>query len=134
MSETKIISVNPDFKLNDMVEKLIQTYQGKGFSVVANSVGNGVVIDFRKDDDGIKKYVGLAQGINANITPNNNTLTINFTDAEWAGKIVGFIIGWFLCWIPWIPVAIGGYNQMQLPTKIVNDIQMIAGGAVPFGH
>lgn len=133
MAETKMIQVDENFDLAALVEKLKQTYQAKGFNVSALKAGNGVSITFSKDDEGIKKFVGMAQVITANISMNDRTMLINFTDAEWMGKIVGFLIGWFLCWIPWIFVGMGGYKQMELPKTIVKDIQMnFSGGPIPF--
>lgn len=134
MADTKMFQVNEGFDLNAMVGKLIQVYQGKGFQVTAMSMGNGVSIKFSKDGSGIKKYIGLAAEITANITMNGgNTLMVNFTDSEWTGKIVGFIIGWFLCWIPCVTAIIGAIKQVNMPKEISTDIQMLAsGGPTPF--
>lgn len=133
MADTKMIPIGDDFDLHSMVEELLQTYRGKGFDVQAMQMGNGVSITFSKDDDGIKKFVGLALGIKANITINKNTLMINFSDAEWTGKIIAIAVGWFLCLVP---AAIGVYGvvkQSELPKTIANDIQMVVGGGTFVG-
>jgi len=114
--------------MHEVVAKITQMYQAKGFTVTAMPLGAGASIDFKKDDGGIKKFVGLALGVKANIMVQNDHIVINYTDAEWTGKIVGFVIGWFLCFIPVITAIIGCVNQSGLPKMIGNDIQMIASG------
>ncbi len=136
MSNTTMFPVPPNFNIQELVGKITQMYQAKGFVVTAMPMGEGASIDFRKDDDGIKKYVGLALGLKANIMIQGETVIVNYTDAEWTGKIVAFVIGWFVCIIPWITAIIGTIQQSGLPKSIGNDIQMIAGGcgmAQPFG-
>ena len=129
-----MISINPDFDMNEMVDQLTQMYRSKGFEVTAVQMGNGISVKFSKDEDGIKKFVGLGLEITANFTVNNNTLMINFSNAEWTSKIIGLAVGWFLCLVPFITAAYGAFQQSELPKKIANDIQMLlAGGTMPFG-
>ena len=128
---TKMIPIGEGFDLHQLVEKLMQTYRGKGFDVQAMQLGEGVSVTFSKDDDGIKKYVGLALGIKANFNVNNGMLMVNFSDAEWTGKIIALAVGWFLCLIPFLIGIYGCIQQSDLPKKITNDIQMIVGGATP---
>ncbi|MDR1953220.1 MAG: zinc ribbon domain-containing protein [Clostridiales Family XIII bacterium] len=128
MATTTIFQIPSSFNMNNLVTKVSQLYQAKGFTVTAIPIGSGVTIDFRKDNDNIKKYVGLSLGIKANIMIQDENIVINYTDAEWTGKIFGFVIGWFLCWIPWIPTIIGTIRQSGLPKNIGNDIQMVSGG------
>lgn len=129
MADTKMIPIPENFDFHKMVEQLLQTYRGKGFDVQAMQMGEGVSITFSKDDDdGIKKYVGLALGIKANISINDNTLIVNFSDAEWTGKIIALAVGWFLCFIPFAIGIYGALKQSELPKTITNDIQMLVGG------
>ena len=130
MADQKMIPLGPGFDMQSMVAQITQMYQGKGFTVTAVAFGTGVSLDFRKDDEGLKKYVGLALGIKANITVNNGTMMVDFTDAEWTGKIVGLAVGWIVCMIPFILAAVGSFKQLELPKTIGNDIQMIAAGGM----
>lgn len=133
MAESKMIQVGEDFDLTSLVEKIKQIYQAKGFEVSAFKTESGATIKFSKDDDGIKKFVGLAQVITANIAVNNRTMIISFSDAEWMGKIIGLGIGWFLCLVPAFFAGYGLVKQMDLPKNIGNDIQLaVSGGPVPF--
>lgn len=132
MAETKMIPISPNFDLNEMVTTLVQMYQAKGFEVMAMPMGQGVSISFEKDDSGIKKFLGLALGVTANITINNNTLMINFTDAEWTGKIIAVALGVFL-FIPFFTAGYGALKQSEFPKTIGKDIQIIAGGGTPIG-
>ena len=137
MAEMKMVPIHPDFKMDDMTDKLIKLYQAKGFGVMSSKIGDTVSITFSKDNDGIKKFVGLAKEITANFTISNNggdaVLMINFTDAEWTGKIIGMVVGWFLCFIPFFIAVYGAVQQSGLPKSITNDVRMLAsGGNVPF--
>lgn len=132
MADSRMIPIGPGFDMQAMISQVVQMYQAKGFTVSVMAFGGGVSIDFRKDDEGIKKYVGLALGIKANITVSNGTMMVDFTDAEWTGKIVGMAVGWFLCLIPFIIALVGCFKQSELPKTIANDIQMVvSGGAAP---
>jgi len=128
MTDTKIFPLPPNFDMDKMIQQITQMYQAKGFTVMAMPMGTGAVIDFRKDDGGITKYLGLALGVKANIMVQNGNMIINFSDAEWTGKIVGLVIGWVFCLIPFIIALIGSFRQLELPNSIGNDIQMIVGG------
>jgi len=90
-------------------------------------LGTGVSIDFRKDDGGIKKLVGLALGVKANIMVHDKMIIVDFTDAEWTGKILALAVGWIFCLIPFILGIIGCIKQSDLPKSIGNDIHMSVG-------
>ena len=123
----------PDpFNLQSTVTEIVRTYRAKGFSVMAAPFGNGVMMDFRKNDEGLTKFMGLALGVSANISIDGNTMIIDFQNAEWTGKIVAFFVGWLLCFIPLITAVIGSISQIDLPKTIANDIQMVTGRGFPF--
>ena len=128
MTDTRMFPVPPNFNMDEMIQKVTEMYQAKGFTVMAMPMGTGASIDFRKDDSGITKYIGLALGVRANIMMQNGNMIINFSDAEWTGKVVGLVIGWMFCLIPFIIALIGSLRQLELPKDIGNDIQMIVGG------
>ena len=133
MADTKMFPVDSNFDMEKMVRELTEMYQAKGFNVTVMQIGTGVSINFEKDNDGIKKFIGLALCIKANITINDDRMIINFTDAEWMGKIMGGAIGFFLCLVPAFIAGYGAMQQFELPKKIGNDIQiLIVGGAKPF--
>ncbi len=125
MADTKMIPINSNFNMDNMVSKFTQMYQAKGFDVVTTKMGSGVSIKLSKDDDGIKKFVGLALGVTANITINDNSLIINFTDAEWVGKIIGICVGCIVCLFPALIAVYGVIKQSEFPKTITNDIQML---------
>ena len=126
-----MFNVTPDFNMHEMVAKLTQMYQAKGFLVSTMPVGNGVTMDFSKDDSGIKKIAGLALGVKANISVNSGTLTVSYTEAEWTGKIIAGVVGLFLCWVVCITAIVGCVNQSSLETRISNDIRLLVGNNVP---
>ena len=129
MSNTTMFPAPQNFNLQETVAKITQMYQAKGFTVNAIPLEAGASIDFRKDDSGIKKYVGLALGIKANIIVQGGNVIVNYTDAEWTGKIIGLAVGWIFCLVPFICAIIGCVNQSGFPKSIGNDIQMVANSA-----
>ena len=134
MAETKMLPIGPDFNMNELVGRLTQKYQAQGFDVVPMQMGDSVSIKFSKDNDGIKKFVGLCLEVTANLSVNNGQLIINFTDAEWTGKIIGLAVGWFLCLIPFLIAIYGAVKQSEFPKTITNDIRaLMSGGSAPFG-
>ena len=135
MADTRMFPAPPNFNMEETVKKVTQMYQAKGFTVMAMPMGAGALIDFRKNDGGIQKIMGLALGVKANIMLQDNNVIVNFSDAEWTGKIIGLAIGWILCLIPFITSIVGCVQQSGLPKSIGNDIQMIAGnGTNPYAQ
>ena len=128
MSDMRTIQVPSDLDLNELATKLAQKYKAQGFIVSAMQVGESYTVKLSKDDDSIKKYVGLALGITVTLSRNGETLTLDFTDAEWTGKIVGAIIGWFLCFVPLITTAIGALKQLEFPNAITNETRVLVSG------
>ncbi|MCL1890570.1 MAG: zinc ribbon domain-containing protein [Coriobacteriia bacterium] len=133
MAETRMFTVAPDFDMNELVGKIAQMYQAKGFTVAAMPMGAGTSISFKKGEGGIQQYIGLGLGVRANIMPQGGNMSVNFSDADWTWKIVALVAGWFLCLIPVVTGAIGAIQQAQLPKEIGNDIQMLAGGGSMLG-
>ena len=131
MADAKMIPIGADLDLNKLVNQIQQMYQGKGFEVTVAQMGQQITINFNKDADGIKKFVGLALAITANITINNNTMMINFTDAEWTGKIIALAVGWILCFVPFALGIYGAVKQSELPKIIGKDIQMLIASGSP---
>ena len=125
MADTRMFPVPPKFNMDYLIQKITQMYQAKGFTVMAMPMGTGASIDFRKNDGGFHKYIGLALGIRATIMVQGDSIIINFSDDEWTGKIVGLALGWVLCFIPFVTAIIGIVRQLELPKSIGNDIQLI---------
>lgn len=121
-----MFNVSPDFDMNVFAEKLAETYRAKGFTVNVANLNNSCVITFDKGTGGINTILGMGKGIKATCMKTNEALNITFSDAEWTGKIVACIVGWFLCLIPVITGIIGIVGQTGLPKEIGNDATMIA--------
>ena len=126
MATSTMINVGANFNLSAFAQQLSATYQQKGFTVQVADMGNSVSIIFDKGTGGINMVLGLGLGVTANCVVTNGTLIINYTNAEWTGKIIGLAIGWLLCLIPFITAIIGCIQQSGLPKEIGNDAMMIA--------
>lgn len=126
MAENVMFNVKGTFDMEAFTNKLADTYKAKGYTVNILNMNGVCSITFEKATGGINTLLGMGEGIKANITRTNDTVSINFSDAEWMGKIIGFAIGWFLCLIPLITAAIGTMRQLSLPKGIANDATMIA--------
>lgn len=125
VADNQMFQVSPDFDLQPIVAELARMYQAQGMSVNVAAIGQGFAVDFNNGNEGFNKYIGLGANIRANLIINNGVLYVNYTDADWSGKIVAFFIGWLLCWIPWVTCAVGIFKQLDLPNKIGNDIFML---------
>lgn len=121
-----VFNVGPNFNLTTFSEQLAGLYRTKGFMVNVAYFNGNSVITFEKDVGGINYLLGLGEGIKATVSQNGNAVMINYSDGDWTGKIVGFAVGWILCFIPLITALIGTVKQLSLNDKITGDAMIIA--------
>lgn len=122
-----MINISESFDIEAFAEKITELYQGTGYSVRTLKMKNGVKITVEKSVGGINMLLGMGQGITATCTlhgKEKDTISVNFSDGDWTGKIVGLIVGWFLCWIPCVTAIIGIVKQTGLEKKLKSDIEM----------
>lgn len=127
MADNLMVNVSESFRMENLSEKLQQMYQAKGYSVVATDVNGCLRIRIEKGVGGINNLLGMGEGITATCTLMGNTLSITYSDGDWTGKIVGLVVGWIFCLIPFITAIVGVFRQLDLPKKVSNDIMMLAG-------
>lgn len=125
MADTLMINVDEDLDIDELCKELANSFRAKGFLVYTCKMKNGIRIIFDKDCGGVNTVFGLGKGITATIVKKGDLLTVNYTDAEWTGKIVAFIIGWFI-FVPWITAIIGTVGQLDLPKMINGEIMILA--------
>lgn len=126
MANNFMVNVPENFDLEEFADEVAQQYQAKGFQVNTLKMKNSVKLVFDKKCGGINMLLGLGQGISATcsfVGKQNDTLSVNFSDGDWTGKIIGLVAGWFLCLVPFITAIIGSVRQMSLPKDISNDMQ-----------
>ena len=127
MANGFMVNVRNGFDLGLFCQNVAQFYQGKGFNVnVALFSPTNAQITFDKDTGGINMLLGLGIGIKANVTLNGGVLSVAFTDAEWTSKIIGLVVGWFLCLIPFVTAIVGIIKQSDFPQQLQNDMMMIS--------
>lgn len=131
MPDTVFINVPPNFNLHMFAGQLAEKYRMEGFTVTVADFNNTVVITFDKNTGGINMLLGLGEGIKATCMVANGVLSINFSDGDWTGKIIGLVVGWFICLIPFITAIIGCVKQSQLPKSIGNDAVIFASQQAP---
>ena len=128
MANNFMVNVPENFDVLDMANEVAQRYQSQGFKVNVLKMKNGAKITFDKNCGGINTILGMGLGISATCMltgKEHDTLNVTFSDGDWTGKIVGCVVGLFLCFIPVITAVIGICKQSSLPNQISNDIQMI---------
>jgi len=128
MANNFMLNVSENFDVETMVNEITEMYQGKGYTVRVLKMKNGVKITVEKGVGGINMLLGLGQGITANCTvsgKNKDMLSVNLSDGDWTGKIVGLVAGLFLCFVPFITAIIGILKQTSLQKDFANDIQMV---------
>lgn len=121
-----MFNVKPNFDAEIFAAKLADNYRAKGYTVNVVNMNGFLSITFEKGTGGINTLLGLGEAVKANITRMNDAVCINFSDAEWTSKIIGFVVGWILCLIPFITAIIGTTRQLSLPKSIANDATAIA--------
>ncbi len=126
MANNVMFQATPTFDMDAFATKLADTYRAKGYMVNVMKLNGNCMITFEKGTGGINTVLGMGEGIKANISKTNEIISINFTDAEWTSKIIGGVVGWFLCLIPVITAIVGVTRQLSLPKDIANDATMIA--------
>lgn len=112
--------------MSDFTTKLADLYRAKGYTVNVADVNGTGILTFDKSTGGINMILGMGEGIKVTCMLMNGTLSINFSDAEWTGKIIACSIGWFLCLVPGVTGIIGIVKQSKLPKSIANDATMLA--------
>ncbi|MGN1234563.1 MAG: hypothetical protein ACI4U2_01100 [Christensenellaceae bacterium] len=128
MANNVTLNIPENFQLDAMAEELSERYQSKGFKVNVLKMKKGVKLTFDKNCGGINMLLGLGQGITVTCMvrgKENDMLSINFSNGDWTGKIVGCLVGWFLCFVPIITAIIGIFKQVALPNEITNEIEML---------
>ena len=126
MADNVMFNVNDSFNMEEFAAKLAETYRMKGYTANVANMNNSCAITIEKGIGGINTILGMGEGIKANCMLSGSTLSITFSDADWTGKIIALIVGWFLCLIPLVTGIIGIMNQTKLPKSIANDATMIA--------
>ena len=121
-----MLNVNPSFDMDVFVGRLTDTYRIKGYNVSVVNMNGAYIVTFEKGTGGINTLLGLGESVKATCMCTNGMLTVSYSDAEWTSKIIGGVVGWFLCLIPFITAIIGAVHQLQLPKSISNDATMIA--------
>lgn len=125
MADSVMLNIGPSFDFNAFADRLAQMYAAQGFAVSVTDINNAKVIKFEKETGGINTVLGLGVGITATCSIYNGVLQIMYTDAEWNSKIIGGLIGWFVCLVPLITAIIGAVRQSDLPKNIGRDAGMI---------
>lgn len=128
MANDFMMNIPENFNLEEFADEIAQQYQAKGFKVNTLKMKNSVKLIFDKNCGGINMLLGLGQGISANcfiVGKEKDTISVNFSDGDWIGKIIGLAVGWIMCFIPFITAIIGMVRQLSLPKNIQNDMQMM---------
>lgn len=134
MGDNFIIEVCDCFDLDAMINELVEKYQAQGYEVTVIRMKKSVKLVFSKDLGGINTVLGLGVGIAATFTltgETNKSLSVVFSEQEWVSKIVGGAIGLCVCTITLITAAVGLYRQLNLPTQIKNDVQVLSNEQTP---
>ena len=126
MAGNLFLNVGENFDIDTFSNKLADTYRAKGYGVNVVNMNGNYIVAIEKDLGGINTVLGLGEGIKANIIYTNGNLCINYSDEEWTSKIIGLVVGWFCCLIPFITAIIGIAKQVSLPKNITSDATMLA--------
>ena len=130
MANNFTANIAEGFDLAAFAEEIKEQYQAKGFQVRSIKTKTSIKLVFDKNCGGINNLLGLGQGISATCAmqgKEKDILSVNFTNGDWTGKIVGLATGWFLCLVPFITAIVGIVRQSSLAGEIENDMLAIIG-------
>lgn len=132
---TRTYPIYPNTDIYSVIEATSRTMQTQGFNTNIQMVGpQAGVLTIMKDRDGFSNIIGLGLECRVNFSViNGNQLTVD-VDSEWTNKIIAIAVGWFVCLVPFITGIVGTVNQLSLPDKIFNALNMALSAAQNGGY
>ncbi len=122
MASTFLLKLPTGTTVDAVADALARLYTQKGFTITTNHFPYAIVLDMDRGVGGRNMLLGLDLGIKVTLSVNDDTLTVNYSDGAWIGKIIGLLVGWFLCGIPVVTALFGAMRQNELPARINRDI------------
>lgn len=126
MADSTMFNVREDFDMVSYVNRFADFYRQKGYLVTVAGFENTAFVTVSKGIGGINTILGLGESVKVNFALNNGMMAVNLTESEWTSKIIGAVLGWFLCLIPLITALVGLSRQLSLHTAVINDATMLA--------
>lgn len=132
---TRNYPIHPDTDIYAVIEATARNLQAQGFGTNIQMVNpHAGMLTITKDREGFSNIIGLGLECRANFSViNSNQLTVNI-DSEWTNKIIAIAVGWFVCLVPFITGIVGTINQISLPDKIYNAVNMALSAAQNGGY
>lgn len=116
--------LNPEADLFAIIKAVALTMETQGYGASIQMISpQAGVLTVKKDREGLTNAIGMGIECRVNFSAVNGQLTVN-VDSEWTNKIIAIAVGWFVCFIPVITGVVGAVNQLSLPDKIFNAVNM----------
>lgn len=116
--------LNPEADLFTIIKAVALTMETQGYGASIQMISpQAGVLTVKKDREGLTNAIGMGIECRVNFSAVNGQLTVN-VDSEWTNKIIAIAVGWFVCFIPVITGVVGAVNQLSLPDKIFNAVNM----------
>lgn len=116
--------LKPDADLYSIMQATALTMETQGYQTNIQMISaQSGVLTVKKDREGFTNALGLGLECRANFAAINGQLSVNI-DGEWTNKIIAVAVGWFICFVPIITGIVGAVNQLSLPDKIFNAVNM----------
>jgi len=123
-----------DADLYAVIHQVALTMETQGFQANVQMLSPQTgVLTIQKDREGFQNVLGLGLECRANFSSINGQLSVNI-DGEWTNKIIAVAVGWFICFVPIITGIVGAVNQLSLPDKIFNAVNMAVSAAQSGGY
>lgn len=114
----------PEADLYAAIQATALAMETQGFHTNIQMIGpSSGILTVVKDREGFTNLLGLGLECRANFSSLNGQLTVNI-DGEWTNKLIAVAVGWFVCLIPMVTGIVGAINQLTLPDKIFNAVNM----------
>lgn len=122
MADNLVFQVSNNFNLDTFAQDMVRMGHARGYTTNYANAGGAYYIDFNNGNEGLMKYIGMGANIRLTLMQNGNTLYANFTDADWTGKIVAYLLSGFTCGITLVTGIIGLVKQLDFPKQIGNEL------------
>ncbi len=137
MANNRVYQLPVNFSMDGLVAHLGNYFTSLGYSYTPAIMGEVTTIHMEKNVGGIHWITGLGQQADVTINVFQGGVNVTVGGEYWTDKIIAYVLGGFTCGITLVTAIIGTINQVQLPNKVQEQINvfMMGGGAPqqPYG-
>ncbi len=105
------------------VKYVIRYLRNEQMEVQTFENDDGVVVQARSKNAGMKKLVGMDRAATIQFTCEDGVLVVEMGQSKWADKVAGYVVSWILFWPAAITATIGIAKQKELFDQIKRVVE-----------